>query len=70
MKDRRLTRRSLLKAGAALALPAIIPARALGREDKVAASERITLGFIGVGGMGGAHLGGFLRNPRVDVIAV
>ncbi|MGQ9808197.1 MAG: Gfo/Idh/MocA family protein [Armatimonadota bacterium] len=70
MKDRRLTRRSLLKAGAALALPAIIPARALGQEDKVAASERITLGFIGVGGMGGAHLGGFLRNPRVDVIAV
>lgn len=70
----KLTRRRFLKgaaaAGGALMAPAIIPARALGQAGKVAASERITLGFIGIGGMGGGHLGGFLNNPRTEVVAV
>lgn len=72
-----LTRReflgkSLRTAGAVgigAALPAIIPARALGA-DGSPPSERIRLGFIGVGGMGSGHLGGFLGDPRVRVLAV
>jgi predicted dehydrogenase len=45
------TRRDWLKvAGAALAVPTIVPASALGRQPgKAAASERITLGVVGVG---------------------
>src|SRR5207247_37111 len=46
-----LTRRDLLKrsAVAALAAPWFVPAAALGRDKKAAASERITLGVIGIG---------------------
>jgi predicted dehydrogenase len=50
---RPLTRRDLLKAGAATAVagfPTIIPARAFG------ANERIVYGHIGVGGMGSSHI--------------
>ena len=47
----RLTRRGVLKsaAGAVLAAPWFVPAAALGRDDKPAPSERITLGVIGFG---------------------
>jgi predicted dehydrogenase len=73
MSDKK-SRRAFIKGAAALsaglALPWFVPGRALGREDKSAASNRITLGFIGVGGMGSAHLGGFLGNRRVEVLAV
>jgi len=69
-----LTRRQLLgkaaTAGFGLAIPTFLPARALGRQGKAPASERITLGFIGVGGMGSGHLGAFLGNPQVEVLAV
>jgi predicted dehydrogenase len=46
-----LTRRDLLRcsAGAVLAAPWFVPAAALGRDGKTAASERITLGVIGIG---------------------
>ena len=48
-----LTRRDLLlrsaAAGAVLAAPWFVPAAALGRGDRPAPSERITLGVIGVG---------------------
>src|SRR5579871_2898207 len=47
------TRRDLLKrsvaTGAVLAAPWFVPAAALGRDGKTAASERITLGVIGIG---------------------
>src|SRR5262249_23211219 len=33
-------------------------------------SDRITLGFIGVGTMGRGHLGSFLGRPEVQVVAV
>jgi predicted dehydrogenase len=39
----------LAKATAAIALPTIIPAHALGRDGAIAPSERITLGVIGIG---------------------
>jgi predicted dehydrogenase len=60
-----VSRRRFLRAAAALAAPALItsPLRA-------APSERITLGFIGVGTMGRGHLGSFLGRPDVQVLAV
>ncbi len=75
----RTTRRHFLKtAGALVAAPYFVPARALGRERSAGqsggrplpASERITMGFIGVGNMGGGHLPGFLGNKEVQVVAI
>ena len=72
-KTSKLTRREFLgRAGAiaaGAALPAFIPARALGA-DGVAPNDKIALGFIGVGGMGSGHLGAFVYDPRVTILAV
>jgi len=69
----KLTRREFLgRAGAiaaGAALPAFIPARALGA-DGVAPNDKIAMGFIGVGGMGSGHLGAFVYDPRVKILAV
>jgi predicted dehydrogenase len=55
---------------AAFAGPLIVSSRALGREDKAAASERLTLGFIGMGKQNQGHLKSFLNRPEVQVVAV
>ncbi|CAN5354505.1 Gfo/Idh/MocA family oxidoreductase [soil metagenome] len=59
-----LSRRSFLASAAAspLVLPQIAKA--------VAANDRITLGFIGVGTKGRQHLGSVLSNKDVEVVAV
>ena len=54
----------------AAALPYFVPASALGADGADPANERIGMGFIGVGGMGGGHLGGMLGNKGVEVLAV
>ena len=74
-----LTRRDCLKAGAAagaaMMMPTIVPASALGRGGAVAPSERITLGAIGIGNRGefdleldaageGRPVRGHLRRPQ------
>ena len=56
-----ITRRKFLKRGvgalgAALTMPYVVPASALGKGGSIAPSERITMGFIGVGGQGRGHL--------------
>ena len=56
------TRRSFLKQGAALgaslvAAPRILQAETLGLNGRVGPNGRINMGFIGMGGMMGAHLG-------------
>ena len=62
-------KRSMALAGAA-ALPSILPARALGKDPLVPApSQRITLGAIGIGGMGRMDLAGLLHQPDVQVLA-
>ncbi len=58
-----LSRRSFLVAAAAA--PVV-----LSRTTAAPASDRIALGFIGVGTMGRGHLGGFLGDPAVEVVAV
>jgi hypothetical protein len=80
----RVTRRQFLHQttaalGAALAVPAIVPASVLGRGGAMPPSERITMGFIGIGGQGGGHLlggawtyvaGGYAGRKDVQVLAV
>src|SRR5262249_13166148 len=68
---RGLTRRQFVSgtAAAAFGVPLIVPSTALGDEKKAAASERITLGFIGVGTMNRGHLGYFLGQKDVQVVA-
>ncbi len=67
---RDFVRRSGAIASAALAAPLFIPGSALGRANRPAPSERITMGCIGVGNQGSALLRGFLNDDRVQVVAV
>ena len=60
-------RRTFLHGTAAVATLPVIGA---GLAKAVAASDRINLGFIGVGTMGRGHLGRFLGNAQVQVVAV
>ncbi|HNT35142.1 MAG TPA: Gfo/Idh/MocA family oxidoreductase, partial [bacterium] len=50
--------------------PTFIPARALGLEGRPAPSDRITLGFIGVGSMGSGNLRGFRSASDTQVLAL
>ncbi len=66
-----LNRRTFIRRmAAAVAAPTIIPASALGRGFVPAPSERITMGFIGMGSMGFNNLRGFIQKPDVQVLAV
>jgi predicted dehydrogenase len=69
-RSRPLTRRSLLKAAAgAIAAPYVLTSEALGADGRSAASERITMGFIGQGGQGSGHLG-ISRRGDIQTLAV
>src|SRR5437763_16872848 len=67
-----LTRRQYLKtaaaAGAAVAVPTIIPASALGRGGAEAPSERIRLGGIGIGNHGEDDLKWMLHESEVQIV--
>src|SRR5450432_4066077 len=76
---RRFLRHSATALGAAVAGPMIIPASVLGRGGARAPSERITMGFIGLGAQGTGHLlggawtyvpGGYSARRDVQVLAV
>jgi len=79
MGRRRFLRQTGAALGAALAVPTFIPASALGRGGAIAPSERITMGFIGVGTQGSSHLlgvggwtymaGGYTARKDVQVLA-
>jgi predicted dehydrogenase len=60
-----LSRRRFLPAAAAAAAPVVFS-----RSARAAANDRVTLGFIGVGTQGRGHLGNFLNNKGVEVVAV
>jgi predicted dehydrogenase len=65
------TRRDFLGASTlALAAPTILSAGALGAGLSSAPSNRITLGVIGTGNQGLNDIGGFLGDPRVQIVAV
>ena len=75
-----ISRRRFLKTGAAsISLPYLVPASALGAGRTTAPSERINMGFIGLGGQGTGHLiggawtyvpGGYIAREDVQVRAV
>ena len=76
---RRFLRQTAAAAGAACLSPALVPASALGRNGLIPPSERVAMGFIGVGGQGGGHLlggawtyvaGGYAGRKEVQVLAV
>ncbi len=70
MVNSMIVRRAFIRrAGAALAAPYVITSAALGAEGRPAASQRITLGAIGLGGRGTSDLGSFLGNSDVQVVA-
>jgi len=79
-RDRPLSRRDFLKTtgrklaafGVGMAAAGGITRSVAWAQDrgKVPPSERIYTGHIGIGGMGGGHLGGFIGNPQTDVVAV
>ena len=65
---RRLFLKKSAKAGlAGLAMPTIVPATVFSKKSP---SNRIVLGFIGLGGMGTGNLRGFLHKEDVRVVAV
>ncbi len=79
MNRRRFLKRGIQATGAALGVPTIIPASALGLGGMKPPSERVTMGFIGLGGQGTGHLlggawtyvpGGYVARPDVQVLAV
>jgi len=71
MDATRITRRGLLKRAAGLvAAPYVVSAAALGKGGTVAASERITLGFIGVGIMGHGHVRVCSHHGDAQILAV
>jgi predicted dehydrogenase len=68
----KLSRRAFVKrtAAAAVTAPYIVSASALVKDGRPAPSNRITMGCIGVGGMGNHNLGCFLSEKDCQVIAV
>lgn len=67
------SRREFLRASVclgSLATPFLIPASALGKDGNIAPSNRITLGFAGVGMMNRGHLAGTLSFEDVQVTAI
>lgn len=71
----RVTRRSFIKrvAGAAATvtvLPNVITSKALGADGAVPASDRVGIGFIGMGKQMGGHVGAMLGRPMCQVLAV
>lgn len=75
-----MTRRAFLRGTAsAVAVPYVVPSTALGTSGRRPPSERVNMGFIGLGGQGSGHLlggswtyvpGGYVAREDVQVLAV
>src|SRR5258705_966896 len=50
--------------------PDIVPSSAVGTEQTPPPSQRINMGFIGIGNMGSGHLSGFVNNREVQLLAM
>ena len=70
-KNLGLTRRTFLRrAAAAAAMPYVVPASVFGRDGKVAPSERIIVGGMGVGNRGSHDLRWMLPEKDVQFVAI
>jgi predicted dehydrogenase len=67
---RRFLKKATFGAAGMIALPYIVPSSVLGSNGAVPPSEKIVMGFIGVGSMGGGHLRTFLGYNDVQAVAV
>ena len=76
---RTFLRQTALAFGTVVAGPTLIPGRALGQNGTGSPNNRITMGFIGLGGQGTGHLlggawtyvpGGYVAREDVQVLAV
>jgi predicted dehydrogenase len=66
-----LNRRDFLRAATAAAVaPMIVPRHVVAGSQATPPSDRIQIGHIGVGRMGGGHVRGFLKMPDVRVMAI
>jgi hypothetical protein len=80
MSSKRFDRRAFLKGLAStVAIPYLVGPRALGQSGSVPPSDRINMGFVGLGGQGSGHLmggawtyvpGGYVAREDVQVMAV
>ena len=75
MNEKKLGRREFLKkaagiAGGAAAFPYVVPSSVLGQADTIAPSNRITLGFIGMGKQSQHLIRSFLNSPGIQTLAV
>ena len=70
LSRRHFLRRTATATAVAAGFPYILPSSALGLSGTVAPSNRITVGFIGMGRMAKGHLGGFLADKQVQVLAI
>ena len=66
MSRRRFLNRTAKCAAAGMAMP-ILPRAA--SAQKASPNDRITLGFVGLGGMGTGHLRGLVHHPEVQILA-
>ena len=76
---RQFLQRGATAAAATVAAPWLVASSALGKDGATAPSERIGMGFVGLGGQGGGHLfggawtylpGGYLGRDDVQVLGV
>jgi predicted dehydrogenase len=68
-----ICRRDFLGSAGAMTAPWLLPSGVLASGDQPGANERLTLGHIGIGGMGGGHLGmslNFRNLKMVNIAAV
>lgn len=66
-----ISRRDFLTGAAGCVVaPFFVPAAALGKGDAPAASERLTMGIVGLGSMGMRHVKGFLQEDDCRIVAV
>jgi predicted dehydrogenase len=70
-QDKKINRRGFLRTAAgAMAIPYIVPSSVFGAGGKIAPSNRLLVGMIGVGSQGGWDMRGFLNADESLVVAV
>jgi len=67
---RKFLKRAAITAAGAVGFPYFVRSSALGKAGNVAASNRIVMGCIGVGGMGTGNMVNFLEKDNAQVVAV
>ncbi|MBN2287936.1 MAG: Gfo/Idh/MocA family oxidoreductase [Candidatus Glassbacteria bacterium] len=68
--EKKITRRRFLGSAAAAAAFTVVPRHVLGGPGHIAPSDKINLGYIGLGTQGLRELTGLLPNPEVHIAAV